>query len=111
MSVTSMIISNFNLVDPIFPPDETDAPLFVDADAVLPLSRAAQQLKAIGRRYAEIIQCFRIVKHDQFSFSNALYVTRQLFGKTAGEYFLRLFAGKRLDHGNIITLQDIIVKG
>lgn len=106
-----MIISNFGLVDPIFPPDEADAPLIVYADAMLPFPSAAQLFKAIGRWYAEIIQCFRIMEHDQLSFRNALYVTRQLFGETAGEYFLRLFAGKRFDHADMITLQDIIVKG
>ena len=37
MSFTSMIISNFNLVDFVFPPDETNPPLFVDSDAVLSL--------------------------------------------------------------------------
>jgi hypothetical protein len=68
-------------------------------------------LRTIGRRNTKIIQGFRIVKHDQLSFRNALYVARQLFGKTTGEYFLRFFAGKRFDHADMITSQDIIVKG
>ncbi len=106
-----MIIGNFDLVDTIVLPDKTDTPLFVDADAVLPLPLAAQQLKTVCRRDTKIIQCFRIVKHNQLSFRNILYVPRQLFGKMAGEYFFRFFTGKRFDHADMITVQDIIVKG
>jgi len=106
-----MIISNFHLVGAIFPPDETDTPLSVDANAMLFLSVTTQLLKAVGRWNAEIIQRFRIMKHDQLAFRQALNVKRKFFGKAAGEYFLRLFAGKGFDHDNIITSQDIIVKG
>ena len=111
MSITSMIIGNFYLMDAIFPPDETDTPLFVDTNAMLALSVTTQLFKTVGRWNAEIIQRFRIMKHNQLAFRQALNVKRKFFGKTAGKYFLRLLAGKGFDHENIITSQDGIVKG
>lgn len=57
-----MIIGNFYLMDAIFPPDKTDAPLSVDADAVLSSPLSAQLLKTIGWRNTEIIQVFCIMK-------------------------------------------------
>lgn len=93
-----MIICNCNLVDAIFTPDEADTPLSVDANAVLSLSVTSELFKAIGRWNAKVVRRFRIMKHDQLAFRQSLHVGRKLSGKTAGEYFLRLFAGKGFDH-------------
>jgi hypothetical protein len=71
-----MIIGNFNLVDAIVRPLETDTPLIVDANAVLTLPVAAQRFKLVGGRDAEIINRDGMVQHDKFSFRKALDILR-----------------------------------
>src|SRR4051812_21007303 len=45
-----VVVDDFNIVCVSFPPDKTDAPLIVDADAVLPPTFATQGLEAITGR-------------------------------------------------------------
>ena len=49
-----MIIGDLYIVRAVCLPDETDAPLLVDADAVLPLSILLESLKHVSGRYAEV---------------------------------------------------------
>jgi len=62
-------------------PDEADAPLIVDADAVLAFSLASQPLQPVGWRDPKIGKAAGVVQHAQFSPGNGLYV-----GWQAGRY-------------------------
>ena len=90
MSFTSMVIGNLYLMDAIVMPYKTDAPLFVNADAVLPLPVTAQLFKPVCRRDTQIIKGGGMMQHNQFAFRDKLNVPRQFFGKTAGKYFPNL---------------------
>jgi hypothetical protein len=98
MSVSSVVIGNFYILDTIGMPNKTDTPLLVNANAVLSLSVAAQFLKPVGRRNAQIIKGGGIMQHNKLSLRDLLNVPRQFFGKTAEKYLFRFFAGKGLDH-------------
>tara|TARA_B100001971_G_scaffold201097_2_gene213501 strand:+ start:3952 stop:4251 length:300 start_codon:yes stop_codon:yes gene_type:complete len=51
-----VIIGDFNIVSVSSIPAEADAPLLIDADAMLPEAVAGKRLKAIGRGDAEFIK-------------------------------------------------------
>ena len=62
-----MIIDNFNVFCCARVPDEADAPLAVDSDAVLPLPVASQSFDAIPRNRSHVLQVFGGFEHAQFS--------------------------------------------
>jgi len=57
-----MVINNFNGVRITVFPREADAPLVINADAVLPRQVTFQGFQAIGGRYSHIIQSFSAVE-------------------------------------------------
>ena len=60
-----MIVGDFDLAGALPGPAKADAPLVVDADAVLSLSIAAQRLEAVGRRQPQVRQrrrCYHPLK-------------------------------------------------
>jgi len=106
-----MIIGYFNIMDAVFLPRKTDAPLSVDADAVLSFAVITQQFKPVGRRHAKVIQGRRMMQQNQLSLRKTLDILRQFFRETTVKYFLGLFTSERFDHEGSITLKDNIVKG
>jgi len=52
----SVIVHDLDLMRPILAPDETDAPLVVDADAVLPLAVPFQGFELVPRRNPQVRQ-------------------------------------------------------
>lgn len=62
-----MIIDNLNLLRSTIAPCEANAPLVVDADAVLPASVALERFKAIPGRDAQVVQADGCVEHIQFA--------------------------------------------
>jgi hypothetical protein len=63
-----MIINDLNLVGAILGPNETDAPLLVDPDAVLASSVPAKQLQTISRDCLQLCQRGRGIDHCKFSY-------------------------------------------
>jgi hypothetical protein len=51
-----MVVSNLDIVRVAVAPGETDGPLVVDADAVLPETIALQLLESIARRNGQIFE-------------------------------------------------------
>ena len=51
------------------------------------------------------------MEHNQLSLRNALDIMGQFLGETAVKNLLCLFVPEPLDHNQIITEGDIIVKG
>lgn len=62
-----MIIYDFNLVGITIGPDETDSPLIIDANAVLPLPTPLQSFQPIPRRNPQILKYLGPVENQQFS--------------------------------------------
>jgi hypothetical protein len=72
-----MIIDNFNKPSVSVTPDKADAPLVVDADAVLPGAVAFQSFKPISGRNARILKIHGIVQKFQLPHASALNNLRQ----------------------------------
>jgi hypothetical protein len=51
-----MIIDNFDILRSAVDPNETDAPLLVDADTVLPLAIAPERFQPVSRGKRQIFQ-------------------------------------------------------
>ena len=51
-----VIIGDFNVMCVAILPAEADAPLLVDADAVLPTTVSLERFQAIGGRYFQVFQ-------------------------------------------------------
>ena len=69
-----MVINDFDLVRiPVFP-DETDAPLVVNANTMLSGPLPFQAFKPVARRHPQILKTFRTVKTKQFAQRGSLNV-------------------------------------
>jgi hypothetical protein len=62
-----MIVRDFDFVGVALVPTETDAPLIVDADAVLSSTIAGKSFQPIRRWYAQIVQPFSDIELNQFA--------------------------------------------
>lgn len=91
-----MVVHNFNPIRAIVVPDKTDAPLVVDADAVLALAIPHQHFQPVARRATQEIQRRRGFQLSQLAFSHILDVG-ELAGFSAGEQTLCFLAFKGSD--------------
>jgi hypothetical protein len=72
-----MIIHNFNVVRVFAAPAEANAPLVVDADAMLPRSIAFQGFQAVAGRQGQIAQFARAINLRELPQGHALNLRRQ----------------------------------
>ena len=101
----SMVINNFNGVRLAFFPGKADAPLIVNAYAVLPCPIAFQGFQAIAGRHPHIIQGFSAMKLQQLAERSALDVRGQPARSLAFPNLFRLFIAETLNHfSKLITL-------
>ncbi len=92
-----MIIDDLDVIAVTITPDETDSPLLVDADGMLPLPVSVQGFQLVSRRKGEHTQLRRRMQLQQLPQRNPLerpkspkmLVLKQLLG---------LFRGEALDH-------------
>ncbi len=59
-----MVVNDFNLMGIAIEPDETDAPLIVDADTVLPFAIRFEPMKPVPRWRLQIRQTLRRMQHQ-----------------------------------------------
>ena len=96
-------------------PLETNSPLSVDADTVLPLAIAAQRFQLIERWDSQGFKNCCRVQHLEFDDNGSLYCLRQSGRKFPPKKPLGFLAFERSDHSialpiGILSLRDIIVK-
>jgi hypothetical protein len=94
----SVVVHDFDVNRTDAGPDKADAPLVIDADAVLTLPIAFQRFKAVARRSLQEIQrlsCFQLGKFALCGWRERLESLRAL----AFVQRLGVFALERLDHG------------
>src|SRR5690242_2868009 len=84
-----VIVDNFDIAWPSFRPLETDAPLIVYADRMLPGEITFEGLKSIPGRDPKVIDHARLVKQAQFSQGDSLNIRRQLAASDARPNQLR----------------------
>ena len=92
-----MVVDDFDLVRVSVFPDEADAPLVVDANAVLTFPFSAKRFEAISRRHSQVIQDLGCRKLRKLPKRRALNIRRQLARVLAVPDLLRLFTSEVLD--------------
>ena len=93
-----MIIHYLDVVGISTLPFKTDAPLVVDANAILTLSIARQFLEAVGRRYAQILQDLGCIQDFKSPSGNPLDVLREFARELTIEDSFRFLAREGLNH-------------
>lgn len=77
MLITSVIVVNFDLIGISVVPDEADAPLVIDPDAVVTRPVAAQLLQSIAGQSGQVTQFLCTVELTQFALRSPLNVLYQ----------------------------------
>lgn len=73
-----MIINDLDVFGFVVNPSETDTPLIVDANAILPRSTTLQFLKAVAWRSEQVLEGLGVIQVDQFATSCGLDVLGQI---------------------------------
>ena len=93
-----------------FAPPEANAPLVIDANAVLPFKAALQRFEPVARRHGHLPQFRGGMQSQQLASCAALNVRREPAGHFRPEYPLRFRARETLNHRGIVTPDVNIVK-
>src|SRR5699024_5670880 len=94
----SVVGDEFDIVRTSISPDETETPLRVHADAVLPASVADQTLQPVARRDPEILDILRRMDQFQLPQSRPLHHPINALDVLLMPDALGVFATKRSDH-------------
>ena len=93
-----MIVHDRDIVRVAVLPPKADAPLIVDANAVLASAIALELFESIAGRNAEIFELFRRVDGHKLAQHGPLEVGREPSDGLASEQTLRIPVGEALDH-------------
>ena len=105
-----MVVSDLDLFGIVSGPDEADAPLVVDADAMLAGTITAQRLEPVAGRESQEGEFHRSVDELKFDERPLLDVGRKPARTSALPEFRRLVAGETLDHGKKLVSPSPAVK-
>src|SRR5437762_13703735 len=105
-----MVVHDLHAVGVAVLPDEADAPLVVDADAVLPRPVALQRLEPVAGRHSQRIEPSRGVKLRQLAPRHGMQCGCQPAHVLAGEHAGGILVREGLDHRRILTLLVTIGK-
>ena len=101
-----MVVDDFYIVCVAALPDEADAPLIIDSNAVLACPITGELLEPRGRRcigYTQVVQGRRGIQHFQFPLGPSLDLRRKSSTAFALENPLGPIVGKRLDHARTLA--------
>jgi hypothetical protein len=73
---SSVVVNDLDVPGRPFPPFETNAPLIVDTNTVLPAPIAVQGFEAIARQEAQIVEVFRRINSQKLRSCPALDLAR-----------------------------------
>ena len=105
-----MIVHDLHLVGFAAVPNEADAPLVVDANAVLSFTVARKGLKPVPRRNSQVVQVRGVIQHHQLDLRPTLDVFREPADALAFGYCPGIPVAVALDHSLIIVSRTISVK-
>lgn len=108
-----MVIRNLYFESVPLTPAETDSPLIVNPNAILPPAIARQFLQTISGRDSQLVERLRGIEDQHFSLRHALNVRRPSPGLLSQENPLGISVPEALDHsrsGTIITYRVNNVK-
>ena len=104
-----MVVDDLDVVGVAFRPPEADAPLIVDANAVLSLSIATERFQAVAWRRAQEIKGVSGVDQEQLSLGLSPNC-EPLAGTPAREERLGRTVAEALDHCVILECETFNVK-
>lgn len=96
-----MIVDDLHVVGVAVAPTKADPPSVVDPHAVLAFSIAAQCLKAVAGRHAQVVELPCPVQIEQLAAGGSLKGTKPAYSAIM-EQLLRVFRCKRPDHEGTI---------
>ena len=102
-----MVIGDLDAIGVAVTPSETDPPLIVDSNAVLPSTIAFQAFQPVSGRYPEIIEVPGIVQHSQLTTTDALNLHRESARDHPPPDLFRLTIRESGNHLQTITLYVI----
>jgi hypothetical protein len=94
-----VIINDFDAICVTLLPFETDPPLIIDPNAVLPLTISMQPLQLVSGRTAKVIERFCRIQQQKSSQGHTMYSAGNLPREPSMEDLLAFPATKALDHG------------
>jgi hypothetical protein len=101
-----MIIHDLNVFRRPVAPTETDSPLVVDSDTVLPLSVTSQQFESVSRHCRHVLQHSRIIQHSEFTPCHILNIAASP-ASLALKQLLSLLAAEGSDHMASISREPL----
>lgn len=93
-----MVVNDLDLPGFTVSPNETDAPLFVDADTALPLAITPQDLQPIAGWYTQVVQPVGCLNNQELRPCMPLDLHGQTTNSPTDENGRRTFVGKALNH-------------
>ena len=93
-----MVVEDLDLPCFAIAPDETDTPLFVDANAVLPWAVAQQRLKSVAGRHSQIVELACGLNSQEFCSRPLLDPYWQAANGMARKDGRATLVGETLDH-------------
>jgi len=103
-----MIIDDLDVTRAAVGPDEADAPLVVDPNAVLTRSSAPQRFQPVPRRGRQIAQNLGVVQLPQLALSGTLNVRAYPAREAAMEQRLSVPIGERADHRGALYTRRVL---
>lgn len=98
-----MIVFDADVFGALLAPDESDAPLQVDADGVLAFAISVQRVQTIGWREAESFESGGSSKFAEFAKRSILNLDWQLARRQAIPDFFGILVGETLNHISSVT--------
>src|SRR5271163_68117 len=105
-----VVVDEFDVAGAAATPCEADAPLVVDANAVLAGAGAGQLLQSVARRHPEVVDALSGVDESQLVVCEPAEFPAELLDVAALPDRLSVLIPERADHGSMITLDVINVK-
>ncbi|KAK0352875.1 hypothetical protein LTR94_019054 [Friedmanniomyces endolithicus] len=99
----SMVIADFDIVAASVAPAETDPPLLIDPDRILPAPVARQGLQPVAGWYAKLVQRQASIQQTQLSQRRLLDIARQPPRSLTAPDLFRFTVAETADHDDIIT--------
>ena len=93
-----MVVADFDIVCTSLVPAETDAPLVIDTDGILPGTVAGKFFEPVARRAAQIADLGGGMEHQGLAFGLPGKGTELAGGLACGVELLGVFAGEGFDH-------------
>lgn len=93
-----MVIDRFDVVCVTGMPTKADAPLIIDADAVLACSVSLEFLEAVARWHSQVLELIGRVHQAQLAQHESVQLCREASNGFAAKESLRVPIGEALDH-------------